>query len=281
MGNFKAETLKNSLRMASIRLNLLKNKRYNSIAAKKDLIANYLRAGNTEIALINVESVINDENYISIFEILSIMCAQCFERVRVITEFTDPPRDMLESIHTLIYAAPYADCEELTMVKEQFGYKYSKHMVQAASENRDGLVNSSVEIKLRTTIPEQSLKENKLLEIAAERGLDCGIRPPPMPVSAYAEPRSVSSTTKHKHGAHCSYPLPFHSAKYHASDAPFRPIRRAAAASWTSARCTHSSTGEYDAPFSASWLSTVPRRVVSLTPALRSVPRPNGWTDVS
>lgn len=187
MGKFKPETLKASLRMASIRLNLLKNKRANAIAAKKDLIANYLRAGNTEIALINVESVINDENYISVFEILSIMCAQCFERAKVISEFTDPPRDMLASIHTLIYAAPYADCEELSTVKEQFGYRYSKHLVQAASENRDGFVNSSVEIKLRTTIPEQSLKENKLLEIAAERGLDCGITPPPMPVSAYVE----------------------------------------------------------------------------------------------
>lgn len=270
MGKFKAETLKASLKMASIRLNLLKNKRANAIAAKKDLIANYLRAGNTEIALINVESVINDEDYISVFEILSIMCSQCFERIRVISEFTDPPRDMLASIHTLIYAAPYADCEELSKVKEQFGYRYSKHMVQAASENRDGFVNSSVETKLRTTIPDQSLKENKLLEIAAERGLDCGIRPPPMPVSSYVEARCRLV----KHAAQCSLPLPFHSARYDASYAQPRPIRRVIAASRTSARSIYSSTGEYDAPFSASWLFTAPRRVVSLTSGkLRPVPR--------
>lgn len=183
MGKFKVETLKANLRQASIRLNLLKNKRANAIAAKKDLIANYLRVGNEDLALINVESVINDENYISVFEILSIMCAQCFERIRVISEFTDPPRDMLASIHTLVYAAPYADCEELSKVKEQFANRYSKQMVAAASENRDGFVNSSVEAKLRTTIPEQSLKEIKLQEIAAERRVEYVPKSSFLPVS--------------------------------------------------------------------------------------------------
>jgi len=172
MGKFNASTLKANLGLASIRLNLLKNKRANAIAAKKDIIANYLRAGNEDMAMINVESVINDENYISVYEILAMMCAQCSERIRVIAEFTDPPRDMLASIHTLVYAAPYADCDELTKIKEQFALRYSKHMVAAASENRDGFVNSSVEVRLRTTIPEQKLKEMKLQEIAAERRVE-------------------------------------------------------------------------------------------------------------
>lgn len=183
MGKFKAETLKANLRQATIRLNLLKNKRSNAIAAKKDLVANYLRAGNEELAHINVEGVINDENYIAVCEILSIMCAQCFERIRVISEFDDPPRDMLASMHTLIYAAPYADCDELAKVKEQLGYRYSKHMVQAASEDRDGHVNSTVKAKLQTTIPDLELKEVKLQEIAAERRVEYVARSAVIPVS--------------------------------------------------------------------------------------------------
>lgn len=86
---FNSEHLKANLRMAITRIGILKNKKHNGMLAKKEEIANYLRAGNEEMAKINVEGVINSENFISALEILCIMCTQCAERIRVITEFRD------------------------------------------------------------------------------------------------------------------------------------------------------------------------------------------------
>ena len=88
MGKFNPEHLKANLRMAITRIGILKNKRINAILIKKEEIAGYLRAGNEEMARINVEGVINSENFISALEIICIMCTQCAERIRVITEFS-------------------------------------------------------------------------------------------------------------------------------------------------------------------------------------------------
>lgn len=169
---FNAEHLKANLRMAITRLNILKNKKMNAILAKKEEIANYLRTGQEEMAKINVEGVINSENFISVLEILGIMCTQCSERIRVITEFKECPRDMLTSVHTLIYAEPYCECPEFIKVKEQFGLKYGKNLVRSAERDNEGLVNSTVKAKLATTIPDDELKTAKLEEIAAERHVE-------------------------------------------------------------------------------------------------------------
>lgn len=172
MGKYNADKLKANLRMAITRLNLVKNKRGNAVAAKKDEIANYLRAGNEEMALINVETIIAHENFISACEILGIMCTQCSERIRVISEFSEPPRDMLASMHTLIYAEPYSECQELAVVKEMLGARYGQGFVNSAARNTEAHVNSTVMAKLATTIPDEDLKVRKLEEIAAERHLE-------------------------------------------------------------------------------------------------------------
>ena len=169
---FNSEHLKANLRMAITRIGILKNKKHNGMLAKKEEIANYLRTGNEEMAKINVEGVINSENFISALEILCIMCTQCAERIRVITEFKDCPRDMLGSVHTLIYAEPYCECPELVKVKEQLKLKYGKNLVRAAERDEEGLVNSTVKAKLATCIPDMEVKIVKLEEIAAERHVE-------------------------------------------------------------------------------------------------------------
>jgi hypothetical protein len=148
MGNsgpkFNPETLKSNLKMGVSRLGYLKNKRFNANHSCREDIAKLLREGNEELALLKVEAVLNNENYMAAVDVLSTLCRIGSERLKVISESKTPPPDVRHVVETLVWAASRSDCEEMKKVREQFLALYGEAFINEALGNASGLVNSVV-----------------------------------------------------------------------------------------------------------------------------------------
>ena len=175
MGNgpaFNQVHLKANLQMAVSRLNLIKNKKTNQISVSKDEIAGLLHNGKEEMAMVKVESIINNENFITASEVLIMLCAQLVERVYQINNANTCPQDIRIAVETLLWASTKFDCQELVEVRSMFLAKYGEVFCRIAVENREGFVNSIVRDKLIYTVPSEEMKVVKIQEIASEKRID-------------------------------------------------------------------------------------------------------------
>eukprot|EP00358_Blepharisma_japonicum_P002873 CAMPEP_0202948570 /NCGR_PEP_ID=MMETSP1395-20130829/13745_1 /ASSEMBLY_ACC=CAM_ASM_000871 /TAXON_ID=5961 /ORGANISM="Blepharisma japonicum, Strain Stock R1072" /LENGTH=339 /DNA_ID=CAMNT_0049650743 /DNA_START=6 /DNA_END=1025 /DNA_ORIENTATION=+ len=170
--NYSADKLRTNLQMGVTRIGILKNKKMARNYSLKDEIAGYLRNGQEEMAMIKVEGYINTENHIAALEVITIICAQCIERIRQISESRSVPPDLRAAIETLIWSASRCECAELIEVRAQFAGKYGIEFCKHANDDRDGFVNKSVLAKLVAVVPTEEEKTVKLQEIASEKRVD-------------------------------------------------------------------------------------------------------------
>ena len=86
--------------------------------------------------------MINEENLIPCYDIISIMCDQLNGRLKQINKF-GPSKDMSGTFHTIIYAAPRMEVDELMFVRKQLGGLLGKEFVEK-SDNDESCVNKIV-----------------------------------------------------------------------------------------------------------------------------------------
>jgi hypothetical protein len=72
------------------RINIHRGKQLSSIAKKKDEICKHLEAGNEMNAKIWVETLINEEAKVPVYDVISIMCDQINGRLGMIEKFGAP-----------------------------------------------------------------------------------------------------------------------------------------------------------------------------------------------
>jgi vacuolar protein sorting-associated protein IST1 len=154
--------------MAITRMNLLKNKKTNSIKLQKREIAQLLAQEKDESARIKVENIIREDYTIEAFEILELFCELLSARIQLIQESKTCPHDLKEAVSTLIYAAPRLEVPEFQVIRKQLELKFGKEFVKAAMENKDLAVNQRVMFKLGVKVPEPYLCVQYLKEIARE-----------------------------------------------------------------------------------------------------------------
>lgn len=75
------------LRQAQARLNILRGKKLAKIAKTKDDICKHLESGNEVNAKIWCETLINEENMIPVYDVISTMCDQVNGRLTQIEKF--------------------------------------------------------------------------------------------------------------------------------------------------------------------------------------------------
>ena len=75
------------LRQAQARLNIYRGKKLTRIAKTKDDICKHLEMGNEVNAKIWCETLINEENMIPVFDVISTMCDQVNGRLTYIEKF--------------------------------------------------------------------------------------------------------------------------------------------------------------------------------------------------
>ena len=125
-------------------MNIHRSKKLTAIAKKKDDICKHLESGNEVNAKIWAETLINEENQIPVYDVVSTMCDQINGRLTQIAKF-GPPKDMNTTFATVIHCAPKLDVDELIQVRKQIGSLLEPEFVKECDSNYD-LLNPVVSI---------------------------------------------------------------------------------------------------------------------------------------
>ena len=128
---------------------LYRNKKIYEIKKKKEEAVTALKQNNLDIAKSKMESIMNLENLITVYDILSPLCEILKERVTYILTSTEPPVDIRAPLDTLMYASSRIEMDDLLKLRNLVTRKYGVYYIQSADQNRDGLVNVNVVEKLR------------------------------------------------------------------------------------------------------------------------------------
>jgi len=113
-------------------------------AARRD-IATLLERGKVETARIKVESIINEDIYLELLELLELYCELLLARFGLVEMNTrEPDTAVSEGICSIIYAAPRTELKELHILRDLLMHKYGRDFSAAVMENRDGCVSERV-----------------------------------------------------------------------------------------------------------------------------------------
>ncbi|PWA80393.1 hypothetical protein CTI12_AA197460 [Artemisia annua] len=171
---FQVAKCKTSLKLATARIKLMRNKKGAQVIQMKKELAQLLAAGDDRTARIRVEHVIREEKMIGAYDLVEIYCELIVARLPIIESQKTCPIDLKEAITSVIFAAPRcSDITELVDVKKNFRAKYGKEFVTAATEIHPGCgVSRMLVEKLSAVAPNIQTKVKVLSDIAKEHNID-------------------------------------------------------------------------------------------------------------
>jgi len=143
-----ATELQTYLMVTQVKLNQGRNKRIALIKKKREEIIKHLNDNNLDIAKAKMESLMREEDYITVFDILGPLCEILKEKVTYIMTSKECPLDLRASLDTLIYSSTRLEIEELHMIREFMKSKFTNIYVDKANSNIDKLANINVVDKL-------------------------------------------------------------------------------------------------------------------------------------
>ena len=135
------------------KMTLYRNKKVYEIKKKKDEAIAALKQNNLDIAKAKMESIIRLEDQITVYDILGPLCEILKERITYLCTASEPPPDIRAQLDTVIYASTRLDIDDLYKLRHLVKKKYGAYYIEAAEQNKDGLVNINVVEKLRIKPP--------------------------------------------------------------------------------------------------------------------------------
>ncbi|KAI8553612.1 hypothetical protein RHMOL_Rhmol05G0029300 [Rhododendron molle] len=171
--SFKPAKCKTSLKLATSRLKLLKNKKEVQLKQMKRELAQLLESGQVQTARIRVEHVVREEKMMAAFDLLEIYCELIAARLPIIESQKNCPIDLKEAVTSVVFATPRcADIPEFQDVRKHLTAKYGKEFISAATELRPqcGVSRMLVE-KLSANAPDGPTKIKILTAIAEEHNI--------------------------------------------------------------------------------------------------------------
>ncbi|KAK1377717.1 dentin sialophosphoprotein-like [Heracleum sosnowskyi] len=171
--SFKPAKCKTSLKLATARIKLMKNKKGVQMNQMKNDLAKLLQSGQDRTARIRVEHFIREEKMVAAYDLIELYCELIAARLPIIESQKNCPIDLKEAIASVIFAAPRcSDVPELLDVKKHFTAKYGKEFVTTALELRPscGVGRMLVE-KLSAVAPDGQAKFKVLNAIAEEHNI--------------------------------------------------------------------------------------------------------------
>ncbi|PNW77413.1 hypothetical protein CHLRE_10g435400v5 [Chlamydomonas reinhardtii] len=173
---FNTAKVETTSRLCVGRIKLLRNKKQVQLKQSQRDIAELLRAGKQEFARIRVEGVIREKLLLQAYEILELYLELITVRAQLLAKTKELPRDMMEAVSSIIYAAQRInDLPELSTLRQLFGAKYGKEYATEASADATTAkwqVNANLIRCLLVEAPQPEEKLAMLSEIAQEGGVE-------------------------------------------------------------------------------------------------------------
>jgi vacuolar protein sorting-associated protein IST1 len=205
--SFDKDQTKVLLKSALIRLKLRKNKREEAITRQKAEISKFVKEGKDELARIRVEQIIKDTDVNEACDLLAIFIEKLQMRIELIDISGGCPEDMLECVHTIIYASPLiSEITELTKITEQLSLKYGQDVVRDIILKGSPFVNAQVQHKLAVRTPEAFLVQQYLVSLGVPSSDMPEFSTPPSSPNHFTGGGGVqnSETPSHHHHHHAT-----------------------------------------------------------------------------
>jgi len=141
--------LQTHVMVVQTKLNLNRNKKVELIKRKRKEIAACLEDNSLDIAKAKMDSIIKEEDYITVFDILGPLCEILKEKISYLLFAEKCPDDLRATLDTIIYASTRLEIEELHKIRGIVKSKYGELYITKANSNADSLVNVNVVEKLK------------------------------------------------------------------------------------------------------------------------------------
>lgn len=154
------------------KMSLYRNKKVYEIKKKKDEAIAALKQNNLDIAKAKMESIIRLEDTITVYDILGPLCEILKERITYLCEAQEVPPDIKAQLDTIIYASSRIDVDDLYQLRSLVQRKYGSYYIEAADQNKDGLVNINVVEKLKIKPPVDAFLTIRLKQLCKEKKIN-------------------------------------------------------------------------------------------------------------
>ena len=161
--------IKTYLMVAQGRLNLNRNKKVDSIKKKKLEIVKCLKENNLDVAKAKMDSLIREEDYITVYDILGPLLEILKERVTYIISNNECPPDLRAQLDSVIYASTRLEFEELMVLRDMIMRRYGAAYIQKADNNADKLVNINLIEKLKIKPASDAFVTIRLKQLCKEK----------------------------------------------------------------------------------------------------------------
>ena len=151
------------------KMSLYRNKKVYEIKKKKDEAIAALKQNNLDIAKAKMESIIRLEDTITVYDILGPLCEILKERITYLCEAQEVPPDIKAQLDTIIYASSRIDVDDLYQLRSLVQRKFGTYYIEAADQNKDGLVNINVVEKLKIKPPVDAFLTIRLKQLCKEK----------------------------------------------------------------------------------------------------------------
>ena len=167
-----ATELQTYIMVVQAKLTQNRNKRVELIKRKRKEIVACLEDNNLDIAKAKMESLLREEDYITVFDILGPLCEILKEKVTYMLLNDKCPDDLRAPVDTIIYSSTRLEIDEMHKIRDLVGQRYGELYITKANSNTDLLVNVNVVDKLKIKPASDQYLIARLKQLCREEKID-------------------------------------------------------------------------------------------------------------
>ncbi|KDQ60737.1 hypothetical protein JAAARDRAFT_560385 [Jaapia argillacea MUCL 33604] len=164
--------VKAHLQLAGQRLSQLQSKKDSDGQITRRDIATLLQQGNIGLARAKAQKLFNEDALIDVMAVLEMQTAFILEHFGELEQSSTPSRHLVESVSSIIYAAPELDyCKELEVVRDHLMRRLGPDFSRSAINNRDNHVAPRVVRGLNAPPPTAAALDELMYQTAKAYGV--------------------------------------------------------------------------------------------------------------
>ncbi|KAF5387100.1 hypothetical protein D9615_001614 [Tricholomella constricta] len=163
--------VKAQLRLTSLRLGQLQEKKDSQGAISRRDIATLLQQRNVGLARLKAQRLLQEDALGDLLEVLEMHVGQLLEHFNEIYQSTSPTPNVAEAASTIIYAAPHVDSKDLEIVSELLTQRLGPDFARSARGNHDSHVASTALQTITAPPPSAEALDASLENIANDFGV--------------------------------------------------------------------------------------------------------------
>ena len=149
-----------------------RNKKVLEIGKKRNEIRELLKEKGLELAKAKMETILQEEDTITVYDILGTLLEKIKEKCSYILYYDRCPEEIRATLDTIIYASCRLEIDEFHQFRNHIKNKYGDPYILEASSNKAQLCNVNIVEKLRIKVPAEQVVISRLKQLCKEYEID-------------------------------------------------------------------------------------------------------------